>query len=277
MGLVALALGFCFNRNRRRRSAIKRGKLCVICGGFWCRLALVLAVPAQARPRDDALVRRLPLRRPSPIPGPGWIAITAPPSRCAPRLGMPPALAAQVKLAAVPPAGGAPRDEAARDEVMTGAAGCIRVPGDRPWLDCYYAAAAPMRVQLGLAPPQALTSARPGACASTCCRNSLTRRRPRTAPCRPAAHAAQQWLVEWPVRRCQAHRAQYADAVLQPEQERRFHRHPGRWPGLETEWPKTRSIIPRIGARPASEMLVTISPAAMHTFTMKVEGRRHAL
>ena len=59
-------------------------------------------------------------------------------------LGMPAALAAQTKLAASPPAGGPPRDEALRDEVMSAAAGCIRVSGDRPWLDCYYAAAAPM-------------------------------------------------------------------------------------------------------------------------------------
>jgi hypothetical protein len=71
-------------------------------------------------------------------------------------LGMSPALAGQLKLAAVPPGGGAPRDEGVRDDVMAGAAGCNRVAGDRPWLDCYYAAAASMRVQLGLsAPPQA--------------------------------------------------------------------------------------------------------------------------
>jgi hypothetical protein len=75
----------------------------------------------------------------------------AQPARAA--LGMPAALQAQVKLAVSPPAGGVMQDEAVRDDVMTGAAGCIRVAGDRPWLDCYYAAAQPMRVRLGLAAP----------------------------------------------------------------------------------------------------------------------------
>ena len=60
----------------------------------------------------------------------------------------------------MPPAGGAPRDEAVRDDVMAGAAACNRVAGDRPWLDCYYGAAVPMRAQLGLSVP-AQASAKP--------------------------------------------------------------------------------------------------------------------
>ena len=68
-------------------------------------------------------------------------------------LGLPPALAAQIKLASAPPSGGQMRDESVRDDVMSAAAGCIRITGERPWLDCYYAAAAPMRTLLGLSGP----------------------------------------------------------------------------------------------------------------------------
>ena len=109
-----------------------------------------LAAPAQARPRDEALSGAF--RCAVIADSHQWLDCyygAAQPVRAA--LGMPPALPAQVKMAAVPPAGGAPRDEAARDDVMTGAAGCNRVAGDRPWLDCYYGAAAPMRAVLGLA------------------------------------------------------------------------------------------------------------------------------
>ena len=109
-----------------------------------------LAAPAQARPRDEALSGAF--RCAVIADSHQWLDCyygAAQPVRAA--LAMPPALPAQVKLAAVPPAGGVPRDEAARDDVMTGAAGCNRVAGDRPWLDCYYGAAAPMRAVLGLA------------------------------------------------------------------------------------------------------------------------------
>jgi hypothetical protein len=68
-------------------------------------------------------------------------------------LGLAPALAGQISLAASPPSGGAPRDEAVRNEVVTSATGCMREAADRQWLDCYYAAAMPMRVQLGLSAP----------------------------------------------------------------------------------------------------------------------------
>jgi hypothetical protein len=115
---------------------------------------LSLAAPAEARPRDDALSGAF--RCAVIADSRTWLDCyygAAQPVRA--ELGMPPALAAQIKLASSPPSGGAPRDEAARDDVMSAAAGCIRVTSDRPWLDCYYAAAAPMRVQLGLTAPQA--------------------------------------------------------------------------------------------------------------------------
>jgi hypothetical protein len=112
----------------------------------------VLVAPAQARPRDDALSGAF--RCAAIGDSRQWLDCyygAAQPVRAA--LGLSPALADQLKLAAVPPGGGAPRDEAVRDDVMAGAAGCNRVAGDRPWLDCYYAAAAPMRGQLGLFTP----------------------------------------------------------------------------------------------------------------------------
>ena len=116
---------------------------------------LSLVAPAQARPRDDALSGAI--RCGAIADSRQWLDCyygAAQPMRTA--LGLAPALAAQVQLAASPPAGGQPRDEAVRAEVVAVAAGCMRETSDRPWLDCYYAAAMPMRVQLGLATPQAV-------------------------------------------------------------------------------------------------------------------------
>jgi hypothetical protein len=108
-----------------------------------------VSVSAQARPRDEALSGAF--RCAVIADSHQWLDCyygAAQPVRAA--LGMPPALPAQLKLASAPPTGGVPRDEAARDDVMSGAASCNRVAGDRPWLDCYYASAAPMRAALGL-------------------------------------------------------------------------------------------------------------------------------
>ncbi len=123
--------------------------------------AVLAAVPAQARPRDEALVGAF--RCAAIADSRVWLDCyygAAQPVRAA--LSMPPALAGQVTLATSPPAGGTPRDEAVRDDVMAGAANCNRVAGDRSWLDCYYAAAVPMRAQLGLPVPN-LTAPRPAA------------------------------------------------------------------------------------------------------------------
>jgi hypothetical protein len=63
----------------------------------------------------------------------------------------------QVQLAVNPPAG-TPQNQAVRDGVVREAARCDGE--DRAWLDCYYAAAQPMRILLGLAPaPQHVQSA----------------------------------------------------------------------------------------------------------------------
>ena len=97
---------------------------------------LVLAAPASARPRDDALTGAI--RCGVVADSRQWLDCyygAAQPVRAA--LGMAPALAAQVKLASAPPAGGVPRDEAVRDEVISAAAGCTRNSADRAWLDCF--------------------------------------------------------------------------------------------------------------------------------------------
>ena len=114
---------------------------------------LLAAQPAVSRPRDDALAGAF---RCSVIAeSRQWLDCyygAAQPVRTA--LNLAPALAAQVKLASAPPAGGAPHDENVRDDVMSGAASCLRAANERAWLDCYYAAATPMRAHLGLSVPQ---------------------------------------------------------------------------------------------------------------------------
>ncbi|HEX4635890.1 MAG TPA: hypothetical protein VH189_06890 [Rhizomicrobium sp.] len=119
---------------------------------------LSLAATAQARPRDDALSGAI--RCGVVANSRQWLDCyygAAQPVRAA--LGLGSALPAQIALAASPPSGGQPLDEAVRAEVVSAAANCMRVSEDRPWLDCYYGAAAPMRAQLGLSAPQA--AARP--------------------------------------------------------------------------------------------------------------------
>jgi hypothetical protein len=65
-------------------------------------------------------------------------------------LDLPPAPIAQVRLIHGPLAAGVPQDIAIRDAVIVAAARCGAVASERPWLDCYYAAASPMRKLLGL-------------------------------------------------------------------------------------------------------------------------------
>lgn len=125
---------------------------------FVVPVLLVLAAPASARPRDDALTGAI--RCGVVADSRQWLDCyygAAQPVRAA--LGMAAALPAQIQLASAPPAGGVPRDEAVRDEVVSAAAGCTRNAADRAWLDCYYAAANPMRAQLGLIAPGAVAHA----------------------------------------------------------------------------------------------------------------------
>src|ERR1700756_4889437 len=107
---------------------------------YWALLlgaAVLAAAPAQARPRDDALSGAI--RCGVIADSRQWLDCyygAAQPVRAA--LGLGSALPAQIALAAAPPAGGPPRDEAVRNEVVSAAVGCMRVADDRPWLDCYY-------------------------------------------------------------------------------------------------------------------------------------------
>jgi hypothetical protein len=120
--------------------------------------AIVLAMgalPVQARPRDDVMSGAF--RCAAIGDSRMWLDCyygAAQPARAA--LGMSPAPAAQVKLASAPPVGGSVPDHDVRDAVMAGAFRCMSAGDERQWLNCYYAAAQPMRARLGLsAAPQA--------------------------------------------------------------------------------------------------------------------------
>ncbi len=113
-------------------------------------LLLLLCGAASARPRDDVMVNayRCAAHASTRV----WLDCyygAAQPQRAA--LGLSPAPKSQVELADAPPATGTPQDMATRDEVMGGAGRCAAVAADRAWLDCYYAAANPVRSVLGLA------------------------------------------------------------------------------------------------------------------------------
>jgi len=235
---------------------------------WWLPILLVLAMPAQARPRDDVLsgAFRCAVIADSRM----WLDCyygAAQPARAA--LSMPPALAAQVKLAAAPPAGGAPRDEAIRDDVMSSATGCIRVTADRAWLDCYYSAAAPMRVQLGLAAPQAVAkpAAAPQLASAAPPVRPVAPTRPAGPPPMPRSTGLLNGLIDdmkpivrnmpmqsYVMDRSGAFTVTLADGQVWKQAAEDEVYHPARW------------------RKQAQEMQVTITPAVMHTFNMKVEG-----
>ena len=113
-------------------------------------LLMVVSAPAWAGARDDATAgayRCAPIGDLRP-----WLDCfygAAQPVRA--KLGLPPALAAQTRIALAPPAGNAPPgDLRLRDDVMSTVLRCYAKPEDRAWLDCYYGAAEPVRALLGL-------------------------------------------------------------------------------------------------------------------------------
>ena len=112
-------------------------------------LLLLFCGSALARPRDNVMINAY--RCSAHVSTRVWLDCyygAAQPQRAA--LGLSPAPAAQVKLTEEAPPPGVPQDIAARDQVMAGAGRCTGVGEDRPWLDCYYAAANPVRGLLGL-------------------------------------------------------------------------------------------------------------------------------
>jgi hypothetical protein len=234
-----------------------------------------LAAPAQARPRDDALSSAI--RCGAIADSRQWLDCyygAAQPMRVA--LGLAPALAAQVQLAASPPAGGQPRDEAIRTEVVSGSASCMREAADRAWLDCYYAAAMAMRVQLGLSAPQ--TAIRPApapqpvlasAPATVMPAANAPAGPPKLPPMPPRVGILGGLFTEKrPVVRDMAMQSFERDKngsftitlidgeVWEQVDEDHIY-HPARW------------------RRAAAEMRVTITPDAMHTYIMTVEGENY--
>ena len=112
-------------------------------------LLLLFCGSALARPRDNVMINAY--RCSAHVSTRVWLDCyygAAQPQRAA--LGLSPAPAAQVKLTEEAPPPGVPQDIAARDQVMAGAGRCAGMGEDRPWLDCYYAAANPVRGLLGL-------------------------------------------------------------------------------------------------------------------------------
>jgi len=112
-------------------------------------LLILTCGAAMARPRDEVMANAY--RCAGQVSTRVWLDCyygAAQPQRAA--LGLSPAPAAQVKLTADIPAPGVPQDIDARDQVMAAAGHCGGLGEDRPWLECYYAAANPVRGLLGL-------------------------------------------------------------------------------------------------------------------------------
>jgi hypothetical protein len=113
-------------------------------------LLWLLPAAANARPREEVMAG---VYRCAPIPDSRrWLDCyygAAQPARA--QLGLPPALASQIQLAASPPSGGPIADGEVRNQVMAAASRCYPLADDRQWLDCYYGAAGAMRSALGLA------------------------------------------------------------------------------------------------------------------------------
>jgi hypothetical protein len=229
-------------------------------------LLLLAALPAEARPRDDALAGAF---RCAVIgDARAWLDCyygAAQPVRAG--LGLAPATAAQVKLALAPPAGGAPTLVTVRDEVMARAAGCMRVAAERPWLDCYYDAAVPMRAQLGLAvpaqaarpvlppppvqmasapPPRPVSSGPPPMPRNTGLFNGMFNN------VKPIVRNVP--MQSYSFSKSGAFTVTLADGQVWVQSDEDQVYHPAHW------------------RQPASEMLVTIAPNAMHTFILTVNG-----
>jgi hypothetical protein len=223
------------------------------------------SLPAQARPRDDAMAAAF--RCASVGDSRQWLDCyygAAQPVRA--QLGMTPAPASQVKLNASPP-GGTPQDSALRDDIMAEAARCIRAGSDRPWLDCYYGASQPMRARLGLsalphapgapAQPVIVASAAPVV-------RAATPSGPPPMPRNPGLftgmfHDAAPIVRKAPVKSVTFDRKGAFTLVLtdnqvwkQSEEDAIYH--PAKWRGAGTD------------------MLVSIAPSNMNTFNLSVEG-----
>lgn len=245
---------------------------------FWWLLGpvLLLAAPAAARPRDDALAGAFRCA----VIGEArqWLDCyygAAQPVRAG--LGLAPAMAAQIRLANAPPAGGTQTEVATRDEVMARAAGCMRVAAERAWLDCYYDSAAPMRARLGLSvPPQAARPIPPPSPVPALAVVPPAAQLASAAPPRPSGpppmprnsglfngifNDIKPVVRDAPVKSYSiakngAFTLTLADGQVWKQAEEDQVYHPARW------------------RQPAEAMRVTISPNAMHTFKLEVAGEQ---
>jgi hypothetical protein len=155
-----------------------------------------------------------------------------------------------------------------RDDVMAGAAACNRVAGDRSWLDCYYAAAQPMRAQLGLSVPgQAVPRPVPSPA-------PVLAHAPPPAPAKPAGpppmprnsgllngmfNTIKPIVRNMPMESVSfdkngAFTVTLSDGEVWEQAAEDEVYHPARW------------------RNPGPNMLVTIAPDAMHTFSLTIAG-----
>ena len=148
----------------RRWSLFSRrtGKLLV-----FLAVLLVPAAPASAIGPRDAVIAGM-FRCATVGDARVWLDCfygAAQPMRAA--LGLPPVLPAQAQLARNPPAGSQSGDQGPRYQATSAALGCNTIAQDRPWLDCYYAAAQSVRAQLGLSPAAQMRPPPPAQTAGT--------------------------------------------------------------------------------------------------------------
>ena len=231
---------------------------------------LCLAATAEARPRDDALSGAI--RCGVIADSRQWLDCyygAAQPMRAA--LGLGSALPAQIALVASPPAGGQPRDEAVRSDVVASAAACMRVADDRPWLDCYYSAATPMRAQLGLGTPQVPARPAPGPAPQQFAIAPVPAPagppKPPPMPKRvgilgglfsnpkPVVHDMP--MQSFVMGKNGSFTITLVDGEVWEQAAEDHIYHPARW------------------RREASQMLVTITPDAMHTYMMTIAGENY--
>lgn len=129
---------------------------------------IICSLPAQARPQDEVMSGVF--RCASIDDARMWLDCyygAAQPARAS--LGLPPAAEAQIRLVSSPPLGSsAPQAIEIRNTVLAAAFNCRSVEDERQWLNCYYAAAQPMRAELGLPPaPQSNSTSHPRETASS--------------------------------------------------------------------------------------------------------------
>ena len=229
-------------------------------------LGVMLATPAQARPRDDALSGAI--RCGVVADSRQWLDCyygAAQPVRAA--LGLGSALPAQIALAASPPAGGQPRDEVVRTEVVSAAAGCMRMTEDRPWLDCYYAAAMPMRTQLGLSAARPAPAPQPAMAPAPQQFATVPSPSPAPLPPMPKRVGILGGLFNDP--KPVVHNMPMQSFVMAKNGSFTVTLSDGEiWEQIAED----QIYHPAHWRRDASQMRVTITPDAMHTYVMMIAG-----